>query len=566
MLTKGDNIMQNAALTDVETISSGGNPYEEIWKNKYPEGQKWDVQVESAPLTRLLDEAAVEFANSPAIDFGEVKLSYSELDALVSKVAKGLQSLGVNKGVKVGLFLPNTHYSIAFYFGILGAGGTVVNYNPLYVERELESQIEDSETKILVTLNSESTMTKAENVLRDTSLERIIICPLGDGVEVAEDDSHILYNSVIDNDGGFEAVAINPEEDIAVLQYTGGTTGVPKGAMLTHANIYSNIMQTSLWFGDLMKPGNSSVVCVLPLFHVFSMTVVMNLSVHLGVEMIIVSQFEPVSFVNLLNEKKPSFLPAVPAIFNALAYHPAAEGLDLSYIKFCMSGGAPLPGDVKQAFEARTGAKLGEGYGLTEISPVGTCNPLQGGDIKIGSVGLPIPGTLVEIVDMENGETILPVGEKGEVCFTGPQVMKGYYQKPEATAETIRNGRLHTGDVGYIDEEGYLYLVDRLKDLIIVRGYNVYPTQVEEAVYMHPSVAECIVAGVPDAERGETVWAWVKAKEGESVEEAELIEFLKDKISPIELPRKVIVRDEPLPKTAVGKLSRKLLLEEEGLR
>ncbi len=553
--------MQSSATVSVESPFTTDH----IWEEQYPAGQVWNTAIETAPIPHILDQAVARFADRPAIDFEGMRLDYSALGALVSKIAAGLQKRGVKKGIKVGLFLPNTPYSIAFYYGILKAGGTVVNYNPLYVERELVSQIEDSETDFLVTLNAAALFEKAGNVMAETRLKGLIICPAtGDTKPLPEGDSYISYEDIINNNGSYEAVEINSNEDIAVLQYTGGTTGVPKGAMLTHANLYANTVQMELWHAPVTEPGQDRIICVLPLFHVFAMTAVMNLALKLGMEIIVVPKFDPEQMVTLLKAKKPTLFPAVPAIYNAIASHPASEGLDLSFIKICMSGGAPLPGGVKQAFENRTGTKVGEGYGLTEAAPVVTCNPMKG-EIKVGSIGVPIPGTIVEIIDMEDKKTVLPLGEKGEVCVRGPQIMKGYYNQPDATAETIRDGLLYTGDIGYIDEEGYIHLVDRLKDIILVRGYNVYPTQIEEAIYLHDAVEECIVAGVPDEERGETVWAWIKPLDGKNLTEEEIKSFLADKISPIEIPRKIILRNAPLPKTAVGKLSRKLLLEEEGI-
>lgn len=549
--------MQHNALAAVDVVPMN------IWERSYPSGLSWATEIPVAPVFQILDDAAAAYATRPAIDFEGVRLDYATLGALVSRIATGLQARGVGKGIKVGIFLPNSHYAVAFYYGVLKAGGTIVNYNPLYVERELIHQIEDSETDILVTLDVPALSEKADNVMRASRLKSVVLCPAGDVPTASRGEGYISYNDLIDNDGDCVPVAIDPHEDIAVLQYTGGTTGVPKGAMLTHANVYANMAQLAYWHQPLVVKGQERMVCVLPFFHVFAMTVCMNMPIHLGMEMMIVSKFLPDAMVDLLKDKRPTLFPAVPAIFNALSAHPALRKGDLSSVKFCLSGGAPLPGGVKKAFEDKTGAIVGEGYGLTEASPVVTCNPLAG-KVKVGSIGLPLPGTVVEIINMDDRESVMPMGERGEVCVRGPQVMKGYYKKPEATVDSIRNGRLHTGDVGYVDPEGYVHLVDRLKDIILVRGYNVYPTQVEEAISLHSSVQECIVAGMPDEERGETVWAWVKPADGKSLSEDELKTFLKDKISPLEIPRRIIVREAPLPKTAVGKLSRKLMLEEFG--
>ncbi|HTK83862.1 MAG TPA: AMP-binding protein, partial [Patescibacteria group bacterium] len=510
------------------------------WEKSYPAGIMWDIAPQRAPVWQILEQAAQAYKNRTAIDFEGSRISYAELNALAAKIATGLHALGVTRGIKVGLFLPNTPHLIAFHYGTLRAGGTVVNYNPLYAERELRNQIEDSETDYLVTLDTPALLEKAKAVLASTRLKNLIVCPAG---AAAAPHEYIAYDTLIANDGRFEPGAIDPDNDIAVLQYTGGTTGTPKGAMLTHTNLYTNTLQIARWHAPAARPGQEKIVCVLPLFHVFAMTVMMNMALHLGMEIIVLSKFDPATFIPLMLEKKPGFLPSVPAIYNAILMQPQSAATDFSFMKFCLSGGAPLPNEVKRGFEQRTGATVGEAYGQTETSPVVTCNPLIPASIKTGSVGVPIPGTIVEIISTEDGRTVLPPGAPGEVCVRGPQVMKGYYNKPEETAQVIRNGRLHTGDVGYLDEDGYLFLVDRLKDMVIVRGYKVYPRQIEEAIYLHPTVGECIVAGVPDAERGETVWAWIKTKDGAALTGDELNAFLADKLSPIEIPRKYIIRD-----------------------
>lgn len=557
--------MKNNALALPEGTQDSFSAHQDIWQKNYPADLSWNSPIDRAPIHTILDASVEKFADRPAIASGGIALDYAALGALVDKIAAGLQNIGIGKGIKIGLFMPNTHYSIAFYYGALKTGATIVNYNPLYVERELEYQIADSETDYMVTLDAAPLFEKANNVLKSSRMKGLIICPTGAGAaEVPSAPEYIHYKDIIDNAGDVTTVNIDPKQDIAVLQYTGGTTGVPKGAMLTHENLYANAMQMAYWHSPVAIEGQESIIGAIPLFHVFSMTVVMNMALKLGMEIILVPKFDPVEFIQLLKDKKPTFFPAVPTIYNAIATHPAGEGLDLSFVKFCISGGAPLPEGIKNAFETRTGARLGEGYGLTEASPVVTCNPVKG-QSKLGSIGLPIPATNLEIINMEDGITPLNIGEKGEVCLSGPQVMKGYFNKPEATAEVIKNGRLHTGDVGYMDSEGYVHLVDRIKDVILVRGYNVYPTQIEGAISLHDAVGEYMVAGVPDEERGETVWAWIFPKDGKTLNADEMKAFLADKISPIEMPRNIIIRDTPLPKTAVGKLSRKLLLEEAGI-
>ncbi|MDD9899560.1 MAG: long-chain fatty acid--CoA ligase [Alphaproteobacteria bacterium] len=536
-----------------------------IWEKNYPPGVTWNAVIAPRPLPELLEHAAKEFADNIFCDFAGKAMTYAEALNTVNRIAKGLQDLGVKKGVNVGLFLPNSPHSILFHYGVLKAGGTVVNYNPLYVGRELASQAADSKTAIMVTVDTPDLRAKADGLLGKASLEKIILCPAEDGATVSEDAAHIAYDTLVQNDGAFNAPAIDAENDIAVLQYTGGTTGTPKGAMLTHANVHANVEQVCRWINDVAAPGKETIVGVLPFFHVFAMTVVMHCSIRLGKKILIHHKFDLKDVLHSLKAHKPTFFPAVPAVFNALANCPDVTPEDFASLKFCITGGAPMPADVQRLFEEKTGCKaLREAYGLTEASPAVTFNPPTD-KARPGSVGLPLPGTVVDIVHPETG-ALQPPGEKGEVCVHGPQVMKGYYNKEDETARVIEaDGRLRTGDVGYIDEDGFLHLVDRLKDLIIVRGYNVYPRVVEEAIYLHPAVEECIVAGVPDDTRGETVRAWVKPAAGKTLTEGELNTFLEDKISAIERPRKIIIRDEPLPKTAVGKLSKKDLLAQEGI-
>jgi long-chain acyl-CoA synthetase len=372
---------------------------------------------------------------------------------------------------------------------------------------------------------------------------------------IPRDEVHWRLDDIMDNDGYVTPVPIDPVNDVVLLQYTGGTTGTPKGAMLTHANIVANAHQCGLWFTDC-RDGQEKMLGVIPFFHVFAMTAVMNLSVLKGLEIIALPRFDLADTMKLIDRKKPTLFPAVPAIFTAINNHPRLGSYNLRSLRHCISGGAPLPVEVKKSFEANTGCILVEGYGLTESSPVTHVNPLHGMN-KPGSIGLPLPGTLVEIVDMNDRETVLPQGQKGEICLRGPQVMKGYWNKPTETADVLRSGRLHTGDVGYIDADGYTFIVDRIKDMIISNGYNVYPRNVEEAIYMHPDVAECIVAGLPDPERGERVKAWIYLKPGRIITGERMKDFLRDKLSPMEMPREFEFRDQPLPKTLIGKLSRK---------
>lgn len=548
------------------------------WLDHYPVGVDWHAAIDKGPVHAMLDRTVAAYGNRPAVDFMGHIVNWSEFGQQVNRLAQGLQTLGVKKGTRVGLFLPNCTYFLVAYYAILKAGGTVVNFNPLYAPRELVHQIQDSQTAIMLTLDLKVLYDKLAEIRPESGLARIVVCPFADilpfpksllfpllkrrDIATIPEAPHISWlPDIMENVGAPAAVNIDPEEDVAVLQYTGGTTGVPKGAMLTHANVSANTHQCALWFLGA-KPGEK-MLGVIPFFHVFAMTAVMNLSVRLGFEIVIpVPRFDLDKTLQAIHKKKPNYFPAVPAIYNAINNHPQLAQYNLRSLRFCMSGGAPLPVEVKKSFETNTGCVVVEGYGLTETTPVVCVNPVVG-ENKAGSIGLPLPGTIVEIINPDDKNTVMATGERGELCVRGPQVMKGYWGKPEETDNVMRQGRLHTGDIALMDPQGYVYIVDRIKDMILVNGYNVYPRNVEEAIYLHPAIEECIVAGLPDPERGETVKVWIKLKAGQTLTEDQLRAFLKDKISPIEMPRQIEFRDKPLPKTMIGKLSRKDILAEE---
>ncbi len=540
----------------------------------------WLAGFTPRPLQAYLDEAVALYADRPAMDFLGRKWSWREIGDLVDRAAAGFQSIGVGPGVHVGLCLPNTPYYTVCYFAVLKAGGTVVNFNPLYVEREIASQVADSETRIMVTLDLKVLYDKVETVRADGGLERIVICRMGDilpamkgllfGVLKARerarpplDDAHVPFSDLISDGPQFQPVDIDPETQIAVLQYTGGTTGIPKGAMLTHRNLSANLEQVRVHFTSA-NAGEERMLCVIPFFHVFAMTAAQNLSVMIGAEMVLVPRFELTELLKTIARTKPTLFPGVPTIFTAINNAPQTSSYDLSSIRLCISGGAPLPAEVRERFEALTGCSLVEGYGLTETSPVANCNPIKGVN-KAGSIGPPLVGTRIEIRDLEDADKIMPQGEKGEVTISGPQVMAGYWKRPDATDAVLRDGRLFTGDVGYADEDGYIFLVDRIKDLILCSGYNVYPRVIEEAIYLNPAVAEAIVIAVADRYRGQAPKAFVKLKDEMALTADELLTFLSGHLSKIEMPREVEFRDE-LPKTMVGKLSKKELVEEEAAK
>ncbi|MCY4239978.1 MAG: long-chain fatty acid--CoA ligase [Rhodospirillaceae bacterium] len=551
------------------------------WLLMYPEAVDWNAEITDGALWENLDAAVARYPNQNLIDFLDRKYTFAQVGELVSRAAKGFQDIGVGRGIKVGLFLPNCPQFVICYYAILKAGGTVVNYSPLYSEPELEYQVSDSHTDIMVTLNVEALYPKMRSLLPKTRLKKLVIGTIAEVLpfpknllyplvkrkeisRIPRDDRHIWFKDIIANSGDYSPVDVDPQEDVAVLQYTGGTTGVSKGAMLTHANLLANVQQACLWNTD-MDEGKERMMAVLPFFHVFAMTSVMNLSIARGAEMIVHPRFDLEDAMRDISRKKPTAFQGVPTMYNAMANHPKISEFDLSSIKTCISGGAPLPVEVKAQFEGLAGCTVMEGYGLTESSPIATCNPLQGLN-KAGSIGLPLPRTEIIIVDRQNPHKVLGVGEDGEICVKGPQVMKGYWNSPEATAETIVDGRLRTGDVGYMDEGGYTFIIDRMKDLILCSGFNVYPRRVEEACYEHPAVEEVTVIGIPDDHRGEAPKAFIKLKEGaEPIDGTGMIAFLRDRLGKHEIPREVEFRAE-LPKTLIGKLSKKELVEEESVK
>jgi len=554
------------------------------WSKKYPASVDWAAKLPTRPLYEILNDAVRDYPNHIAVDFLGRLYTYREIGDLVACAAKGLQELGIKKGDRVGLFLPNTPYYLILYFAVLKAGGTVVNFNPLYAEREVEKQINDSGAQIMATVDLPQCYGKLLKMLGHTCLKKIIVGRMQDILppltsllyriikcrdiaRIPDGEQHISFARLTANDGKFTQVEIEPKKDLAVLQYTGGTTGVPKGAMLTHANLTANVMQSRLIFPEVHF-GTERMLGVLPFFHVFAMTAVMNITILMGGCIIMLPRFDLVQVIKTIHKKRPTLFPAVPTIYTAINHYKNLARYDLSSIRYCISGGAPLPVEVKRDFERLTGCVLVEGYGLSETSPVASCNPVEG-ENKTGSIGLPVPGTYIDIVSLDDNKNIVPLGERGEVCIRGPQVMPGYWQHPHETAgvleQTPDGPRLHTGDVGTMDQDGYTFIVDRIKDMIAAGGFKIYPRNVEEAIYLNPAVEECIVAGVPDQYRGQTVKAWIKLRAGAALTKEDLTAFLKDKLSPIEMPKQIEFRDS-LPKTLIGKLSRKMILEEEAAK
>jgi long-chain acyl-CoA synthetase len=553
------------------------------WLKRYPEGVDWTAAFKPMAVYDLLDGAVQKYGTRPCTNFLGKTLTYHEIGERVGRAAAGLKVLGVRKGSKVGLFLPNSPTYLIYYYGILKAGGTVVNYNPLYTLEELTFQLRDSETELLVTLDLKLLFDKVQALLEAGTLPRAIVASfpallpgaksvlfkLFRAKDLARPDKSpvaakvILDATVMANDADPRAVPVDPANDVAVLQYTGGTTGTPKGAMLTHANISINCQQGAAWAVNLER-GQERSLAALPFFHVFAMTAVMNFAVSEGAELIIMPRFVLDDAMKLIDKGKPTVMPGVPTMFTAILNHPRLKSFDLSSLKYCVSGGAPLPVELKQRFEQLTGCKVVEGYGLTEASPSVTCNPVEG-PVKEGSIGQPLPGTIVSLRDLADPSKEVGLGEKGEICIKGPQVMRGYWRKPEETANQFVGDFLRTGDVGIMDEEGFVFIVDRIKDLIICSGYNVYPRRIEEAIYQFRAVEEVTVIGIKDEYRGEAPKAFIKLKAGMAATADDIRRHLESRLSKIEMPAEIEFRDA-LPKTMIGKLSKKELKAEEARR
>ena len=549
---------------------------EKIWRERYQHPTAWDQTFPPKSMGEMVTESATAHPHAHMIDFMGRKFTYGDMFAQIRRIACGLQAMGVQKGDRVGLYLPNTPHYVAAYYGALMAGAIVVNFSPLYTAAELEHQVEDSGTKILFTLSAKALLPTALEVLDHSTLEKLIVGSVAEMLSPVKslffrwfkasesapipDDPRVLhYDSLIANRGDCAVAEIDPVNDIALLQYTGGTTGTPKGAMLTHQNLTANARQAQSI--DPHQNEADRIIAVLPFFHVFANTVTLNRTVVNGGEMVMLPRFDAAQVLAAVQRVKATSLPGVPTMFQALLDHPAIRNIDFSCLRACISGGAPLPLELKQRFEAATGAQLIEGYGLTETSPIVCTNPYEGLN-KSGTVGQPVPGTRVKLVDREDPTKPPPEGEPGELLFAGPQIMKGYWNRPDADAEVFMGEYVRTGDVGIIDEDGYVKIVDRLKDMISVGGFKVFPSQVEQVLYHHPAVKEALVIGVPDRYRGEQPKAFVTLNEGYEVGGAALKEWLNPQLGKHERVCEVEVRLN-LPRTLVGKLSRKELVAEE---
>jgi long-chain acyl-CoA synthetase len=549
------------------------------WVEHYPEGITWDVKLNLTPVHEQVIAACARNPGAVALDFLGGTTTFGELSKQIAAFAGALQSqYGIKKGSRVALLLPNTPFYAVAYYGVLMAGGTVVNCNPLYTVHELSHITSNAGADVLVTLDLQQIFEKAEALVKAGHVKKIIVCHFPTALPGIK---RILYTVAkrkdLANIGGSPAasvcawyadlikrndkptpVAIDPLKDCAVQQYTGGTTGLPKGAMLSHGNIAANMSQIDAWGCGLFYPP-SKVVAILPFFHIFAMTVCLNVPLCNGTQVVMMPRFELKGFLDLLRRTRPNVLPAVPTLIQALAKVSGEDRAALDCLDVVISGGAALPGEARGKFANVSKAILAEGYGLTEASPVVCCAALRVPSKPL-SIGMPLPCTDVRFVDIESNE-IAKIGERGELQVKGPQVMLGYYENAGANNDVFLDGWLRTGDVGYVDEDGYVFLVDRIKDLIISSGFNIYPRTIEEALIANPAVDEANVIGVPDEYRGEAAVAFVKLKDGQTTTESELKKFIGERLNKLEMPREIIFKDQ-LPKTLIGKLSKKELRDE----
>lgn len=546
-----------------------------IWRARYAHPTSWERTYSPLSVPDMLEESAAARGGAPLIDFMGRKYSYAETLDGARRVAAGLARIGIARGDRVGLFLPNVPHYVAAYYGAMLLGVTVVNFSPLYTVEELSRQVADSGTRLLFTISATALLPTALKVLERSALERLVVGSVAGALPAAKsvlyrwfrskevasrpDDPRVTaFSALIANDGAFARPAIDPERDVALLQYTGGTTGSPKGAMLTHQNLTANARQ--IVDVDPQAGAEDRILGVLPLFHIFANACVLNRTVRNGGEMVLLPRFDAGQALAAIGRTRATSLPGVPTMYQALLDHPKLARTDFTSLRVCISGGAPLPEATKRRFEAATGATLVEGYGLTE-SGIASTNPYEG-ENRICTIGQPLPGTLFRLVDRDDPSRPAPAGEPGEIVIGGPQVMAGYWNRPELQASAFADGCLRTGDVGTIDADGYICIVDRLKDMIAVGGFKVFPSQVEAVLYRHPAVRDALVIGIPDAYLGERPKAFVTLADGQSAAAEDLLAWLNPQLGKHERCAAVEVRDT-LPRTLIGKLSRKELVVEE---
>jgi long-chain acyl-CoA synthetase len=539
------------------------------WLKHYDFWVPDEVNFPNQPIHQIFNMAALQFSDRPAVAFRDARLTYDEIKAQVDRLATALASLGIRKGDRVGIMLPNCPQYLISFFAVVRLGAIVTNINPIYTPREVEMVARDSGMRAIITLDALAGIVMG--IRAQSQIEHIITA----GLEAYSTRSHaatptpagtLAFSELIAGIGepDLPRVEIDPSEDVAVLQYTGGTTGVPKGAMLTHSNLFAAVVQCSVWSSHFIERGSERFLMVLPYFHSYGMVVGAIFGVWCGAMQILIPKFDANLLLDAINRYQPTYFPGVPTLFISLLNHPDARSAGLDRIRRFNSGAAPLPIEVLEQFERMSGAVLYEGYGMTETAALATTTPTLSRR-KPGSIGLPVTGTECKIVDLQTGTREMPVGEAGELCLRGPQVMKGYWNKPEETAETMRDGWLHTGDVARMDEDGYFYIVQRKKDMIIVSGFNVYPNEVEDVLFTHPAVKEAAVIGVPDDYRGEAVKAFIVLKPEAVAASEEIIEYCRARLARYKVPSSIEFA-ESLPKSAVGKVLRRELREEEARR
>ena len=536
---------------------------EKPWLAAYESGNvEPETRILEGSVYELFRHAAEEHRGKTALSFYGTTFEFERLQALVEKMAASLAAGGIEKADRVALMLPNCPQYVIPFFAIVRLGAVVTQINPMYVEREIGYILNDSGAETIVVYAD--VYERVRSVLVDTNLKTVIVVDF-EGEPQGLDHGHSSFGDFLSWDAGpAPDVDIDPAEDVAALQYTGGTTGVSKGAMLTHRNLVANVQQTiDVFVRDPAQFTGRKCVGALPFFHIYGLTCVMLFGIRLGLEQVLLPRFEVEEALAVFENDRPTMFSGVPTMYMGLL----ASGADLRKhhlhdVKIFNSGGSALPINLKRSFEEKVGKPLFEGYGLSEASPVTHNNPPFLGQGHEGSIGIPIPSTDARIVDVETGETEMPIGESGELIIKGPQIMKGYLNMPDETTQTLKDGWLHTGDVARMDESGYFYIVDRKKDMIVVSGYNVYPREIEEVLFEHPDVAEAVAIGVPDEYRGETVKAFVVTRSGVPTTEEEVLDFCKERLAAYKSPKAVEFREE-LPKSAVGKLLRRVLADEE---
>jgi long-chain acyl-CoA synthetase len=558
---------------------------EKVWVKHYDKGVPATIDYPQVTLHQLLENTAKRFPDSIAIIFpgalGDAcKLNYRQLNDDANRMANALASLGVQKGDRVALLMPNCPQFVIAYYGALKLGAIVVAFNPLYSPREIEHQLNDCEAKVMITLSL--FYKNVAEVRSKTKLEHVVVAYIkeylppvsrllfsllkekkeGHKPKIGKvQNTHLFQDLLKKNEAKLPTVDVKPE-DTALFQYTGGTTGVSKGVVATHYNVLANTLQAKAWTAEIgIKEGKDLAIGVMPLFHAYGMVLVMHFSVLEGLAMVLLPRFVTEQVLKAINKYRPVFFPGVPTMYVAINNFPKVGKYDLKSVKACVSGAAPLPVEVQQKFEELTQGKLVEGYGLSEAPVVVSANPLMG-KRKVGSIGIPFPDVEVKIMDLEKGEKEMPIGEIGELTVKGPQVMKGYWNRPEETSMVLRNGWLYTGDIAKMDADGFFFIVDRKKEMIIAGGYNIYPREVEEVLYEHEKIKEAACYGVPDEYRGETVKIAVVLKEGQTCTADEITDYCKTKLAKYKVPKKIEFRQE-LPKSPIGKVLRRVLVEEE---